>query len=95
MADRPANDAPFRLLTDVSFGDRVVVHSFANLYGCSVGDDTRIGPFVALYVLILAIACPLLASRSNDLARLLPIRLFPSGREPERRHRPDPRALDP
>jgi len=42
----PANDAPYRLIDDVSFGDGVVVYSFANLYGCSVGDGTRIGPFV-------------------------------------------------
>jgi acetyltransferase-like isoleucine patch superfamily enzyme len=46
VADAPANDAPFRLLDDVTFGDRVTVFSFANLYGCAIGDDTRIGPFV-------------------------------------------------
>lgn len=46
MADGPANDAPFRLIDDVAFGDRVVVYSFTNLYGCSIGDDTRIGTFV-------------------------------------------------
>jgi acetyltransferase-like isoleucine patch superfamily enzyme len=44
--DAPANDAPFRLISDVSFGDGVVVYSFANLYGCSIGDETRIGPYV-------------------------------------------------
>lgn len=48
MADAPANDAPFRLLTDVDFGDGVVVHSFTNLYGCRIGDNTRIGPFVEI-----------------------------------------------
>lgn len=42
----PANDAPYRLLDDVSLGEGVVVHSFANLYGCSVGAGTRIGTFV-------------------------------------------------
>ena len=46
MADQPANEAPYRLIADVEFGERVVVHSFTNLYGCRVGDDTRIGPFV-------------------------------------------------
>ena len=46
MADGPANEAPYRLIADVSFGERVIVHSFTNLYGCHVGDDTRIGPFV-------------------------------------------------
>ncbi len=46
MADGPANDAPYRLIDDVSFGERVVVYSFTNLYGCRIGDDTRIGTFV-------------------------------------------------
>jgi UDP-2-acetamido-3-amino-2,3-dideoxy-glucuronate N-acetyltransferase len=44
--DRPANGAPYRLIEDVRFGERVVVHPFTHLYGCSIGDDTRIGPFV-------------------------------------------------
>jgi UDP-2-acetamido-3-amino-2,3-dideoxy-glucuronate N-acetyltransferase len=44
--DAPANDAPYRLINDVTFGEGVVVHPFTNLYGCSVGDETRIGPFV-------------------------------------------------
>jgi acetyltransferase-like isoleucine patch superfamily enzyme len=44
----PANEAPFRLIADVSFGDGVVVQSFTNLYGCEVGDGTRIGPFVEI-----------------------------------------------
>jgi UDP-2-acetamido-3-amino-2,3-dideoxy-glucuronate N-acetyltransferase len=48
VADRPANDAPFRLLTDVEFGSDVVVHAFTNLYGCRIGDDTRIGTFVEI-----------------------------------------------
>jgi UDP-2-acetamido-3-amino-2,3-dideoxy-glucuronate N-acetyltransferase len=46
MADAPANDAPFRLIDDVSFGENVIVYSFTNLYGCRIGDNTRIGPFV-------------------------------------------------
>jgi UDP-2-acetamido-3-amino-2,3-dideoxy-glucuronate N-acetyltransferase len=46
VADAPSNDAPFRLLVDVTFGDGVVVHSFTNLYGCTIGAGTRIGPFV-------------------------------------------------
>jgi acetyltransferase-like isoleucine patch superfamily enzyme len=46
VPDGPANDAPYRLLDDVSFGERVHVYSFTNLYGCSIGDDTRIGTFV-------------------------------------------------
>jgi acetyltransferase-like isoleucine patch superfamily enzyme len=48
MADRPANRAPFRLIDDVAFGENVVVHSFTNLYGCCIGDDTRIGTFVEI-----------------------------------------------
>jgi UDP-2-acetamido-3-amino-2,3-dideoxy-glucuronate N-acetyltransferase len=46
VADRPANDAPHRLIEDVDFGEGVIVQSFTNLYGCRIGDRTRIGPFV-------------------------------------------------
>lgn len=48
MAAEPSNDAPHRLISDVTFGERVVVFSFTNLYGCTIGDDTRIGPFVEI-----------------------------------------------
>ena len=48
MSDGPANDAPYRVIDDVSFGDNVVVYPFANLYGCQIGDNTRIGPFVEI-----------------------------------------------
>lgn len=48
MADGPANDAAHRLIDDVEFGDDVVVFSFTNLYGCRIGDRTRIGPFVEI-----------------------------------------------
>ena len=48
MADQPANEAPYRLIDDVSFGDGVVVQSFANLYGCRIGPRTRIGTFVEI-----------------------------------------------
>jgi acetyltransferase-like isoleucine patch superfamily enzyme len=48
MADEPANDAPYRLLADVVFGDDVRVGSFTNLYGCSIGSGTRVGPFVEI-----------------------------------------------
>jgi UDP-2-acetamido-3-amino-2,3-dideoxy-glucuronate N-acetyltransferase len=48
VADGPANDAPFRLIADVTFGEDVTVFSFTNLYGCTIGDDTRIGPFVEI-----------------------------------------------
>jgi UDP-2-acetamido-3-amino-2,3-dideoxy-glucuronate N-acetyltransferase len=48
VPDGPANEAPYRLLSDVQFGEGVVVHAFTNLYGCSIGDETRIGPFVEI-----------------------------------------------
>jgi acetyltransferase-like isoleucine patch superfamily enzyme len=48
MADGPANDAPHRLLDDVAFGDDVRVAPFTNLYGCSLGSGTRVGPFVEI-----------------------------------------------
>jgi UDP-2-acetamido-3-amino-2,3-dideoxy-glucuronate N-acetyltransferase len=48
VADDPANSAPFRLLRDVRFGEDVVVYSFTNLYGCEIGDGTRIGTFVEI-----------------------------------------------
>jgi UDP-2-acetamido-3-amino-2,3-dideoxy-glucuronate N-acetyltransferase len=35
-------------MVDVSFGEDVVVHSFTNLYGCSIGAGTRIGTFVEI-----------------------------------------------
>jgi CPA2 family monovalent cation:H+ antiporter-2 len=46
------------------------------------GLDDRVGPFVALYVLVLAVAGPVLAGRSARLARLLPARLFPAVSDP-------------
>lgn len=44
----------------------------------AAGLDPRIGPFVALYVLILAVVSPVLASNARYLAHLLPDRLFAS-----------------
>jgi UDP-2-acetamido-3-amino-2,3-dideoxy-glucuronate N-acetyltransferase len=48
VADEPVNDAPYRLITDVDFGTDVVVHAFANLYGCRIGDETQVGAFVEI-----------------------------------------------
>ena len=48
----------------------------------AAGLDERIGPFVALYVLVLAVAGPLLAARSRLIARRLPARLFPERATP-------------
>src|SRR5438876_819777 len=48
MADGPANDAPYRLIDDVTLGDGVIVQSFTNLYGCMIGDETQIGTYVEI-----------------------------------------------
>jgi acetyltransferase-like isoleucine patch superfamily enzyme len=44
----PANEATLRLLDDVELGSGVVIHPFTNLYGCKIGDRTRVGPFVEI-----------------------------------------------
>ena len=48
VAGGPSNDAPWRLMHEVEFGRDVVVLSFVNLYGCAIGDGSRIGPFVEI-----------------------------------------------
>ena len=48
MANAPSNEAPARLIADVEFGENVHVQPFTNLYGCRIGDNTRIGPFVEI-----------------------------------------------
>jgi len=48
VADGPVNDALYRLIADVTFGENVFVHPFTNLYGCRIGDNSRIGPFVEI-----------------------------------------------
>jgi acetyltransferase-like isoleucine patch superfamily enzyme len=50
MADRrgPVNEAPHRLLHDVELGEGVRIQSFVNLYGCTIGDETFVGPFVEI-----------------------------------------------
>jgi UDP-2-acetamido-3-amino-2,3-dideoxy-glucuronate N-acetyltransferase len=48
VSGEPVNDAPFRLCEDVEFGRNVTVWSFTNLYGCRIGDNTRIGSFVEI-----------------------------------------------
>ena len=37
-----------RISSDVELGAGTVVHAFANLYGCSIGDDSTVGPFVEI-----------------------------------------------
>ncbi len=41
------------------------------------GLDDRLAPFVAVYVLVLAVVSPILAHRSGAVAKLLPARLVP------------------
>ena len=48
MPSAPANEAPYRLIDNVEFGEGVIVFAFTNLYGCRIGNETRIGPFVEI-----------------------------------------------
>lgn len=48
MASQPANEAPYRLIEDVEFGDGVIAQAFVNLYGCRIGEGSQIGPFVEI-----------------------------------------------
>lgn len=44
-----AGEVPFRLITpDVKLGRGVRVFGFTNLYGCEVGDESKIGTFVEI-----------------------------------------------
>ena len=44
MSSEPA--AHRLIAPDVKLGRNVQIHAFVNLYGCEIGDETRIGPFV-------------------------------------------------
>jgi acetyltransferase-like isoleucine patch superfamily enzyme len=44
MSSEPA--AHQLIAPDVRLGRNVRIHAFVNLYGCEIGDETRIGPFV-------------------------------------------------
>jgi acetyltransferase-like isoleucine patch superfamily enzyme len=48
VGNDPINNAPYRIMREVEFGERVRVGSFVNLYECRIGDDTAIGPFVEI-----------------------------------------------
>ncbi|MDP2643543.1 MAG: acyltransferase [Desulfobacterales bacterium] len=37
-----------KISPDVILGNNVTLNDFINLYGCRIGDDTRIGPFVEI-----------------------------------------------
>jgi UDP-2-acetamido-3-amino-2,3-dideoxy-glucuronate N-acetyltransferase len=42
-------DAPtLRIAPDVKLGQNVKIYAFANLYGCEIGDDCKIGTFVEI-----------------------------------------------
>src|SRR4051812_19842394 len=42
------HEAPYRLLSDADIDPRARIASFTNLYGCRVGAETHIGPFVEI-----------------------------------------------
>jgi len=50
----PQRDAAYdrenfiRIAPDVKLGRDVGIYSFVNLYGCEIGDETKIGPFVEI-----------------------------------------------
>jgi acetyltransferase-like isoleucine patch superfamily enzyme len=37
-----------RIAPDVKLGERVRIYAFTNLYGCEIGDDTKVGAFVEI-----------------------------------------------
>ena len=37
-----------RIASDVKFGRNVQIYDFVNLYGCEIGDETKIGTFVEI-----------------------------------------------
>ena len=45
MSDQPTYQ---RIAPDVKLGRDVRIHAFVNLYGCEIGDETRIGTFVEI-----------------------------------------------
>lgn len=44
----PEQDRHILIAPDVKLGQRVRIYSFANLYGCEIGDDVKIGAFVEI-----------------------------------------------
>lgn len=43
------NDTDYkRISADVKLGERVKIFAFVNLYGCEIGDDSKIGTFVEI-----------------------------------------------
>lgn len=37
-----------RIASDVTLGDGVVIHAYANLYGCTIGNNTKVGAFIEI-----------------------------------------------
>jgi acetyltransferase-like isoleucine patch superfamily enzyme len=48
MMNPMASDSTIRVAPDVKLGRNVRLAPFINLYGCEIGDDSRIGPFVEI-----------------------------------------------
>ena len=49
MPSQPPNKARYRAIPDVELGDEVLVNSFTNVYGCTVGSHAaRIRPLVEM-----------------------------------------------
>ena len=43
------NSTPLKLIaSNVKLGERVKICDFTNLYGCAIGDDTKVGTFVEI-----------------------------------------------
>lgn len=48
-AKEPCATTPIRLVSaDVNLGKDVVINAFTNLYGCKIGDRTKVGTFVEI-----------------------------------------------
>lgn len=48
MSVRNSDEKYQRIAPDVKLGKDVTVHAFVNLYGCEIGDNSRIGSFVEI-----------------------------------------------
>jgi monovalent cation:H+ antiporter-2, CPA2 family len=76
LGAQPAANVGFTILARGEFS--LVLAAVA----AGAGLDARLSPFVAGYVLVLAIAGPLLASRTTSIARRVPTRLISPGGPP-------------
>ena len=48
LKQNPFNTETKKISPDVILGKDVVLNDFINLYGCQIGDETKIGPFVEI-----------------------------------------------